>query len=145
VRSTPLEVLEAASGMFFERLEMRADSGGAGQFRGGVGVRRDIRFTCAGEFLSVIKKTRTAPWALQGGCEPEPNQVIAYADSDRAHRVSTKRVPVQAGDRVRLLTAGGGGHGDPSKRDRQAIIDDIREGYVTAQAAAELYGYQGQA
>ena len=44
VRNTPLEVLEARSGMRFERMEMRTDSGGAGRFRGGSGIQRDIRF-----------------------------------------------------------------------------------------------------
>ncbi|HEY0699620.1 MAG TPA: hydantoinase B/oxoprolinase family protein, partial [Micromonospora sp.] len=66
-RNTPVEVLEARTGMFFERVEIRTDSGGAGRHRGGCGLRRDIRFVMPGEFLSVIKKTKSAPWALAGG------------------------------------------------------------------------------
>ena len=54
-----MEVIEARSGMRFERLEIRADSGGAGRFRGGCGLRRDIVFDGDGEFLSVIKKTKS--------------------------------------------------------------------------------------
>jgi N-methylhydantoinase B len=142
VRSTPIEVLEAASVMQFERVEMRTDSGGAGRYRGGVGIRRDIRFTATSELLSVVKKTRSAPWALEGGQQPEPTQVIAYADSDRARPVSTTRLPVQDGDLVRLLTAGGGGHGDPHQRDPELIRRDVEEGYVSAEAAREIYGWQ---
>ncbi|WP_405109546.1 hydantoinase B/oxoprolinase family protein [Micromonospora sp. NBC_01405] len=139
-RNTPVEVLEARTGMFFERVEIRTDSGGAGRFRGGCGLRRDIRFVSAGEFLSVIKKTKSAPWALDGGLSPEPNRVVVFPGTDREARVSTKRTPVEVGDRVTLLTAGGGGHGDPRRRDPEAVRRDVAEGYVSARAAHDLYG-----
>jgi len=139
-RMTPIEVLEARTGMFFERFEMRTDSGGAGRHRGGVGLRRDIRFVTPGEFLSVIKKTKSAPWALDGGAQPDPNQVIVHPGTDRERRVSTKRTPVVPGDRVTLLTAGGGGHGDPRRRDPAAVREDVAEGYVSPAAAREVYG-----
>jgi N-methylhydantoinase B len=139
-RNTPVEVLEAKTGMFFERVEIRADSGGAGRFRGGCGLRRDIRFVTDGEFLSVIKKTKSAPWALDGGRQSEPNQVVVFPGTERERRVSTKRTPVRAGDRVTLLTAGGGGHGDPAGRDPAAVRQDVQEGYVSVEAAREQYG-----
>jgi N-methylhydantoinase B len=142
VRGTPIEVLEARSGMFFERVEIRRDSAGAGRFRGGCGVQRDIRFRSPGEFLSVIKKTKTRPWALEGGHEPDPNQVIVFPGTDRERRVSTKRVTVSPGDRVTLLTAGGGGHGDPRQRDPEAVRRDVAEGYVSAEAARQIYGVE---
>jgi N-methylhydantoinase B len=142
VRGTPIEVLEARSGMFFERVEIRRDSAGAGRFRGGCGVQRDIRFRSHGEFLSVIKKTKTRPWALEGGHEPDPNQVIVFPGTDREHRVSTKRVAVSPGDRVTLLTAGGGGHGDPRQRDPEAVRRDVAEGYVSPEAARRTYGVE---
>ncbi|MFV2010888.1 MULTISPECIES: hydantoinase B/oxoprolinase family protein [unclassified Micromonospora] len=141
-RMTPIEVLEARTGMFFERFEMRTDSGGAGRHRGGVGLRRDIRFVTPGEFLSVIKKTKSAPWALDGGGQPDPNQVIVHPGTDRERRVSTKRTPVVPGDRVTLLTAGGGGHGDPRRRDPAAVREDVAEGYVSPAAAREVYGVE---
>ncbi|WP_433528185.1 hydantoinase B/oxoprolinase family protein [Micromonospora sp. CA-263727] len=139
-RGTPIEVMEARTGMFFERVEIRVDSGGAGRFRGGCGLRRDIRFVSSGEFLSVIKKTRSAPWALAGGLSPEPNQVVVFAGTGREARVSTCRTGVVAGDRVSLLTAGGGGHGDPGLRDPEAVRRDVAEGYVSAEAARDIYG-----
>ncbi|MDF5754225.1 hydantoinase B/oxoprolinase family protein [Spongiactinospora sp. TRM90649] len=139
-RNTPVEVLEARTGMFFERVEMRTDSGGPGRHRGGVGLRRDIRFTTPGEFLSVIKKTRSRPWALAGGHEPDPNQVVLFPGTDREERVSTRRTAVRPGDRVTLLTAGGGGHGDPRDRDAEAVRRDVAEGYVSPEAAREIYG-----
>ncbi|MFF5181906.1 hydantoinase B/oxoprolinase family protein [Micromonospora sp. NPDC000316] len=139
-RNTPVEVLEAKTGMFFDRVEIRTDSGGAGRFRGGCGLRRDIRFVTPGEFLTVIKKTKSAPWALAGGVRPEPNQVVVFPGTDREHRVSTRRTAVAVGDRVTLLTAGGGGHGDPASRDPEAVRRDVAEGYVSAQTARDVYG-----
>jgi N-methylhydantoinase B len=139
-RNTPVEVLEAKTGMFFERVEMRTDSSGAGRFRGGVGLRRDIRFVTPGEFLSVVKKTRSRPWALAGGREPESTQVVVFAGTAREARVSTRRTRVAVGDRVRLLTAGGGGHGDPRHRDPAAVREDVAEGYVSAGTARDVYG-----
>ena len=99
-RNTPVEVLEPNTGMFFERVELRTDSGGAGKYRGGLGLRRDIRFVSDGEFLTVMKKSKTRPWGLEGGLEPEANTIIAFPGTDREMRMSTKRVPVSTGDRI---------------------------------------------
>ncbi|GFJ82664.1 hypothetical protein Phou_068440 [Phytohabitans houttuyneae] len=84
----------------------------------------------------MIKKTRSRPWALDGGQEPEPNQVIVFPGTPSEASVSTKRTRVAAGDRVTLLTAGGGGHGDPRLRDPAAVREDLLEGYVSR----DLYG-----
>ena len=139
-RGTPIEVMEARTGMFMERVEIRTDSGGAGAHRGGCGLQRDIRFVTPGEFLSVVKKTKTAPWALEGGQRPDPIQIVVFPGTDREHRVSTKRIDVVPGDRITLLTAGGGGHGLPGDRDPSDVKRDVAEGYVSAAAAREVYG-----
>jgi N-methylhydantoinase B len=132
--------MEARTGMFVERVEIRTDSGGAGAHRGGCGVRRDIRFVTPGEFLTVVKKTKTAPWALDGGERPDPIEIVVFPGTDREHRVSTKRTDVVPGDRITLLTAGGGGHGRPRDRDPAAVRHDVAEGYVSARTARETYG-----
>jgi N-methylhydantoinase B len=140
MRNTPIEVLEARTTMLFERLEMRTDSGGPGRHRGGVGVRRDIRFRGDGDFLTVTKKTKTRPWALSGGLEPDPNTMIVFPETERERRVSTKRTGVEPGDGARVLTAGGGGHGPPRERDPERVREDVREGYVSPAAARDVYG-----
>ena len=139
-RNTPIEVLESRSGMFFERFEIGIDSAGAGKFRGGCGSIREIRFISPGEFLSVIKKTKTKPWALSGGIEPDPSQVIIFPGTDREKYVSTKRISVEINDRVIIKTAGGGGHGKPKERDPERVKIDILEGYISAEKAMEIYG-----
>jgi N-methylhydantoinase B len=141
-RCTPVEVLEAKSGMVVERLEIRCDSAGAGRHRGGPGLRRDIRFRCDGEFLSVVKRTRSAPWALDGGQEPDPISILLFPGTAHERAVSTRRTRVVAGDRVSILTAGGGGHGDPKSRDPQQVRRDVAEGYVSVTAARSRYGVE---
>lgn len=140
VRSTPVEVMESRTAMLMERVEMRTDSGGAGARRGGLGIRRDIRFTAPGEFLTVVKKTKSPPWALAGGKEPEPNGILLFPGTERERSVSTQRTAVEAGDRVSILTAGGGGHGDPADRPKGAVAEDVAEGFVSPEAARAVYG-----
>jgi N-methylhydantoinase B len=142
VRNTPLEVLESKTTMLMERMEMRHDSGGAGKHRGGLGIHRDIRFLADGEFLTVMKKTKSPPWALEGGSESQPNTVVLFPGTGRERRVSTQRTPVAAGDRVTLMTAGGGGYGRPETRDRDLVREDLAEGFVSADAARTIYGFE---
>ncbi|MEM3891997.1 MAG: hydantoinase B/oxoprolinase family protein [Nitrososphaerales archaeon] len=140
VRNTPIEVLEIRTGMMIERLEFIMDSGGAGKYRGGLGVRRDILFTAEGEFLSVIKKSKTKPWGLAGGYDAEPTGMYIYAGTDKERKVGTYRMKVKAGDRCILKTAGGGGYGNPKERDPYLVLEDVLEGYVSIEAAKEIYG-----
>ena len=140
VRNTPLEVLETNTTMFFERCELRSDSGGPGKHRGGLGLRREIRFLADGEFMTVMKKTKSRPWALAGGMEPDANTVIAFPGTEKETRMSTRRVPVKAGERVTVLTAGGGGHGSPRERDPALIAEDLRDGFVSEESARRDYG-----
>ena len=144
VRNTPIEVLESKTGMFFDRLEIEPDSGGPGQWRGGVGVRREIRFTTPGHFLTITKKSKTSPWGLEGGGEPEPTRFVFFPDSERERDSGTWRADVAPGDRVTVLSAGGGGFGDPLQRDRDRVQTDIEDGYVSREAAALDYGYQSK-
>ena len=138
-RNTPIEVLESASHMFMERLEMRTDSGGPGRYRGGVGIRRDIRFRGDSEFLSVVKKTKTAPWALMGGQASAPTRVIVNPDTPEERTISTARVRVRPGDRIRLLTAGGAGHGRPELRSAQELTRDLADGFISEASAYHDY------
>ncbi|MFN8222003.1 MAG: hydantoinase B/oxoprolinase family protein [Gaiellales bacterium] len=140
VRNTPIEVLESKTLMLVESLEFRTDSGGAGRRRGGAGLRRMIRFLGEGEFLSVVKKTRTAPWGLAGGRDGLPNGFVLNPGTPQERAVSTHRTAVKTGDRILVLSGGGGGHGDPKDRDRERVLEDVREGYVSVEAAARDYG-----
>ncbi|MDA4127620.1 MAG: hydantoinase B/oxoprolinase family protein [Thaumarchaeota archaeon] len=139
-RNTPTEVLEMRTGMMIERLELLTDSGGAGRFRGGLGVRRDIRIVEDGEILSVMKKTKTRPWALAGGKEPEPCSMRMFVGTPREIKVGTYRAKVRKGDLCVLESAGGGGFGDPRERDPAMILEDVLDEYVSVDTARDEYG-----
>lgn len=139
-RNTPIEVLEIRTGMLIERLELRKDSGGAGKFRGGLGLERDIRFVFDGEFLSVMKKSKTRTWGLDGGQGTDPNGLFIFCGTPEERKVGTYRFPARKGEKCILITAGGGGYGNPLQRDPKAILEDVLDGYVSSEAAKSLYG-----
>ena len=144
-RNTPIEVMETRSGMRFERFEILADSGGAGRFRGGCGVRRDIVFTCDGEFLSVIKKTKSRTMGTRRRTLDRHRTPSSPSPAPTANaRSAPNASPYDTGDRIRLLTAGGGGHGDPAQRDHDAIRGDLDQGYITPTAAHDLLRLQSR-
>jgi N-methylhydantoinase B len=139
VRNTPVEVMEAKTGMQFDRVELRCDSGGAGRFRGGLGIRRDIKIVWPGHFLAITKKSKTAPWALDGGSSPEPNTLLLFPGTDKAKSVGTYRTEVEVGDHIVNKSAGGGGYGRPEERDPQRVLEDFLDGYVSIQTAKDIY------
>ncbi len=139
-RNTPIEVLEMRTGMLIERLELRKDSGGAGKFRGGLGLRRDIRFVFDGELLSVMKKSKTRTWGLAGGQGTDPSGLYIFRGTAQEKRVGTFRFPARKGEWCTLETAGGGGYGNPMERDPEAVLEDVLDGYVSIEAAKSLYG-----
>ena len=139
VRNTPLEVMESKTGMQFDCLELRCDSGGAGKFRGGLGIRRDIKFVWPGHFLSITKKSKTPPWSLEGGLSPEPNTLLLFPDTDKSKSVGTYRTSVAADDHIVSMSAGGGGYGLSTQRDPQLVLDDFLDDYVSLDAAENIY------
>ncbi len=139
VRNTPIEVLEAKTGMFFEHLQLRPDSGGAGRYRGGLGISRGIRFVAPGDFLTITKKSKTRPWALDGGCEADTNAMHYFPGTDRSVVTGTHRSPVAVDDCVTVVSGGGGGCGDPQEREPEAVLEDVRDGYVSVRAARNIY------
>ena len=141
VRNTSMEVLEHKSPIFHERLELHQDSGGAGRWRGGLGVCREVKWLATGELLSMKKKTKTKPWALRGGHEPDTtNTMIVWPDTDRAHRARMERFTMQPGEGFRNFSAGGGGWGDPLDRPIELVREDVLDEYVSVEQAERVYG-----
>ncbi|MDH7640026.1 hydantoinase B/oxoprolinase family protein [Sphingomonas oryzagri] len=139
VRNTPIEVIEMKTGMMMESFEIQADSGGAGRTRGGAGTERKIRFVEDGEFLSITKRSKEKPWSLLGGAQPEANAMMVGVGTDAEKKVGTYRTPVKTGDRMIARGAGGAGFGDPAERAPAAVLEDVLDGYVSAEAARTLY------
>ena len=140
VQNIPVEVIENKAPVEIDRLELRADSGGPGRHRGGLGIRRDFRFTDEIGALSIIQKTETEGWGLEGGEPGATNAVVLYPGTDREIQTGMMRRTFRAGEVLSNQSAGGGGFGDPFERDPEKVRQDVIDGYVTPEGAREDYG-----
>jgi N-methylhydantoinase B len=138
---TPVEVWENLTGMFVESKELLPDSGGPGEFRGGLGQRIAL-VNDSGQPMNVsclAGRTEFAPQGVLGG-RPGGMRSIAINGAP----VHPKgRYVLAPGDRIDTVEAGGGGYGDPLRRARVAVEADLRQGFVTPGAAKRDYGYDG--
>jgi N-methylhydantoinase B len=139
-RNIPVEALEARFPFLVEKLELATDSGGAGQRRGGLGIDQYYRVLSDFWLTSAFERHQTPPWGLQGGAEGRPNS-WGVRDTDEVFVTHPKvtGLPIAAGARVEVQTGGGGGFGDPSRRDAAEVLDDVKNGYVSSEAARRDY------
>jgi N-methylhydantoinase B len=138
----PAEVAETRYGLYVEQLRLNDAPGGEGEHRGGKGIVLDYLVRADGCFFTCAYTRNTQlPWPLEGGREGSPNyaEVIRANGTVETHAVVTA-LTVNEGDTIRLHTATGGGYGDPRRRGRELVLDDLRNGSVTRQAAREIYG-----
>jgi N-methylhydantoinase B len=141
-RIIPLELQETYLPLRIEEFSLRADSGGAGKFRGGLGFRKSYRMLGACELQTNLDRTRFPPWGVQGGKEAAPGR-FTFTDGRTGETKSIekeRRFVLAAGDLVSVETGGGGGYGEPRERPLKAIQRDLDAGYVSADAAARDYG-----
>ena len=125
--NTPIEALEMEYPLRVDRYGFRPDSGGDGEFRGGLGLERAVTVEVDAVVSLLTERRRTAPAGLAGG---EPGTTGENSiDGETVPAKTTREVP--AGTAVTVKTPGGGGYGDPTHRDAAAIDRDRRDGKVT--------------
>jgi N-methylhydantoinase B len=141
-RNIPVEVLEAEYPLAFDAFELIQDSGGAGEFRGGCGVRRDIRIlTDNVTFGNMTDRQKFAPPGLFGGGTGGLGSTIINPGRTSTRTLAAKElVKLSDGDVVSSRLAGGGGYGDPLARDPEKVRHDVLDGYVSKEAALADYG-----
>jgi N-methylhydantoinase B len=139
-RIAPTEVWESRNPWLVERVELAADTGGAGEFRGGNGLDLDIRLLEDAELTSVVDRTLTPPAGLAGGLSARPNGAfLRLPGGERIACAKATRLRTAAGSVLELRTGGGGGFGDPARRSSDAVAADVREGYVSQERARRDY------
>jgi N-methylhydantoinase B len=146
-RNNPVEVVESRLGsMRIRRYGLRPDSGGPGRFRGGLGIERVYEFLAPAFITFSLERKVTPPWGLGGGGDGAVNgvEITSPGGAVRHVRKATQH-PVAAGEIVRIMTGGGGGYGPPAERDPEAVLRDVSEGYVSAEAACRDYGFAAAA
>ena len=139
-RVIPTEVLEATYPIRIDRFELRPDSGGAGRHRGGLGLTKSYTTLAPLTVSTGFERSRCPPWGVAGGGDAEPSRVIIEHGGAAPEIVLKDERPVSAGDRVIVETGGGGGFGPTAERDIGAVSRDVRNGYVSVDAAKEIYG-----
>lgn len=139
--NAPIEEVEMNYPIRIARYEIIEDSGGAGRFRGGLGIRRDFEFPDADCIFTVLSDGRKfAPWGLAGGGDGACAKFVLDPEGEARDLPSKITLTVPKGGRVSVRTPGGGGFGVARQRHPQALRDDIRNRYVSESAACRLYG-----
>ena len=137
----PVEAQEANQPLIVERFELIGDSAGAGRFRGGCGIRRDLRFLAdEGKLTNLSDRQKFAPYGLGGGkpgklgrtvIDPGPSERIVHGKQSREFGYD---------DVISFQQSGAGGYGDPLERDPQRVLEDVLDDYVSIEAARRDYG-----
>ncbi len=140
----PVEINEARNGIEVERLELNAESGGAGRYRGGKGI--DLRYRILGKrawLTAEFSRRVTPPWGIAGGRDGSRNRLeLLRRDGEMLELASAANLELGQGDIVRIVTANGGGFGDPQLRPDAEIISDLRDGYIGPEEAVNDYGLE---
>jgi N-methylhydantoinase B len=142
--NTPVEAVELEFPMRIERYEFIPDTGGAGKYRGALGLRRDIRSLIDDlSFARYGDRQVFAPFGLFGGKEGGKGRFILNPDCADEQPLKSKGLDkLKRGDLVSLRLPGAGGYGDPRERDREAVLRDVRDGKVSREKAKEEYGIE---
>jgi N-methylhydantoinase B len=136
----PVEMQEAFHPYRFESYALRPDSGGPGEFRGGVGIVKTYRITGPCRINLKIERTKCPPWGLLGGGEGKTAEVEIRKTDGSVLKVFKGDHPLVAGDQVVIRSGGGGGFGPAWKRDLAAVQKDLITGCVSREAARRDYG-----
>ncbi|UYZ15253.1 hydantoinase B/oxoprolinase family protein [Brevibacillus sp. WF146] len=141
--NVPVEVAETRYGIMVEEYSLRTDGAGAGEFRGGCGVVRAYRAMSDGQTVTAtFGRHKFLPWGFNGGHDGSRNEfVIVKANGEVAGPFGKcARFPLNKGDVVRLMTATGGGYGNPLNRPAEKVAWDAKNGYISVEQARDIYG-----
>ena len=141
-RNLPTEFTESRFPFLVERLGLAVDSGGPGQYRGGLGYEKHIRMLRDAHFMSIADRSILACWGVRGGKAGRPFQVTIDPGGAEERDVDAlaDAEPVRAGQLIRIRTTGGGGWGDPLARTVEDVVRDVRWGKVSVRGARDDYG-----
>jgi len=137
----PVEVFEVKYPAVIRRYGFRPDTGGPGRFRGGCGLYRTFEVEPESRLYLWFERSVTPAWGLFGGRDAVgPDVVVNPGREDEHHMLKANAYPLPSGSVVELRTGGGGGFGNPLERDPGRVQNDVRDGYVSLEAAERDYG-----
>jgi len=138
-------VIEREYPILFRKYELRQDSGAPGMYRGGLGIIRS--FTVLDDEVVVTifaERGVTRPWGLNGGKPAHGfKAMVTRATGETIQLKAKQTVKLSKGDTLTIYTPGGGGYGDPCKRDRRLVEKDLLENRISKTAASREYCFNG--
>jgi N-methylhydantoinase B len=142
--NSPSEQAEVKYPVLIERYALREDSGGPGKHRGGLGTEQVVRALGDIMFNAQIERVDCRPWGLFGGLSGLGNEVALNREGEDIRFPTGKVLAqlLQAGDVYTLRSGGGGGCGNPLDRKLADVENDVRQGYVSLEAAHQYYGVE---
>ncbi|MBI4445806.1 MAG: hydantoinase B/oxoprolinase family protein [Acidobacteria bacterium] len=139
--NTPVEAAEMEYPVMIERYELIPDSGGAGKFRGGLALRRDIRFLTDVTWARYSDRQKFQPQGLFRGKPGSVGRLILNPGTEREQQQRSKGVDqLKKGDVLSIRLPGSGGYGSPLERDPKLVQWDVLNGKVSLKSACEDYG-----
>ncbi|WP_238368982.1 hydantoinase B/oxoprolinase family protein [Heliomarina baculiformis] len=143
-KAPPVEIMEQAFPVLYRHYALHEGSGGAGKHRGGFGLDYELELRRGSARASfVMDHGRFGPQGVMGGRDGAPNKVTVWQSGKPhvpPHLSKEQDIPLGPGDRVHVRTPGGGGYGDPFKRDPKLVAEDVRLGRYSIDQAKELFG-----
>jgi len=144
VRNAPIENMELKGPVLVKERSLRRDSGGPGKNRGGLGVQTVVHSMMEGRWgLASGSGGRIScpPWGLWGGgCGKTAETLVKLPSETEFHIPDDVQSPLPSGSEVLYRTAGGGGWGDPLEREPERVLNDVLQGYISAESAQRDYG-----
>lgn len=151
-RNTPIEIFEERYPFLTLEYKMVKDSGGPGQFRGGLGASRVLKVAAPEvEMSALFDRMKIRPWGLFDGMEGTNSRLLIKRKGQKQWRTFTEEFNrpspskftnaiVCEGDFIQIITPGGGGFGNPLDREVNLVLEDVKEGYVSVEAGKRDYG-----
>jgi N-methylhydantoinase B len=137
------EVAETRYDVLVRYYGFHITAGGEGQYRGGRGILREFEMRSAGSMTASFGRSVKGAWASSGGKRGTPNAIEVLKKGRRFVKAGkVTRVPLDKGDRVRLITGTGGGWGNPRERSKEKVLTDLRAGMITESIARDIYGLE---
>ncbi|MFC3959140.1 hydantoinase B/oxoprolinase family protein [Halovivax cerinus] len=138
--NTPVEVVEDNYPVAFHQYQFVPDTGGAGRHRGGSATVREYTITQPAQIQSYSERVERGAYGLDGGRRGAAGRQVRIDDDGETELGPKELFTVESGTRLRTQTPGGGGYGDPEDRAEAAVREDVRNGLVSPEAAATVYG-----
>lgn len=138
----PVEVWEVKNPWLFDHIELAQDSCGVGEYRGGLGTNLRVHVTEDSMMTNTVEHTKTQPWGLFGGGQARSNRALLQLPGEQMHEVGKLGAfPMPKGTVLEVRSGGGGGYGDPARRDPEKVRADVRNGYVSEDFARTHFAH----